>query len=77
MLDKEFNWYLAHQEELVKEYNGRVLVIIGEKVVDNYDNYDNAFWGSVKNHKLGTFLLMECSEGEEAYTQTIYSPFYN
>ena len=40
MLDTEFRYFLDHQGELVKRYNNRVLVIIGEKVVADYDDFD-------------------------------------
>jgi len=73
MLDKEFKYYLDNQDELVKKYNGRVLVIIGDHVVDDFDSYDDALFDSVKKYELGTFLLQECTEGEEAYTETFHS----
>jgi len=73
MLDNEFSYYLDNQEELLKEYNGRVLVIIGEQVVGDFDNYEDALFDSVKKYELGTFLLQECTEGEEAYTETFHS----
>ena len=68
-LDKEFNYYLTNQDELVKKYNGRTLVIIEESVVGDYDSYEQAYFESEKQYELGTFLIQECSEGKEAYTQ--------
>jgi len=76
MLNTEFKYFLDHQDELVKTYNNRVLVIIGEKVVDDYDNYDDAVFQSLKKYKPGTFLLQECTEGEDAYTDTFSSPVF-
>lgn len=73
MLDKEFQYYLDNQGELVKKYNGRFIVIIGEDVVENYESYEQALFESMKKYKLGTFLIQECTEGEEAYTQTFHS----
>jgi hypothetical protein len=73
MLDKEFQYYLDNQSELVKKYNGRFIVIIGEDVVGNYDSYEQALFESMKQYELGTFLIQECTEGEEAYTQTFHS----
>jgi hypothetical protein len=77
MLDKEFRYYIDHQSELVKKYNNRVLVIIGEKVVDDYDDYDNAVFQSLKKYDPGSFLLQECTEGEDAYTETFSSPVFS
>lgn len=73
MLDKEFQYYLDNQGELVKKYNGRFIVIIGEEVVGNYESYEQALFESMKKYELGTFLIQECTEGEEAYTQTFHS----
>jgi len=72
MLNTEFKYFLDHQSELVKKYNNRVLVIIGEKVVDDYADYDQAVFQSLKKYDPGSFLLQECTEGEEAYTDTFY-----
>ena len=32
-LDKEFDFYLEHQKELLKKYNGRFIVIKNAKVI--------------------------------------------
>ena len=77
MLNTEFKYFLDHQSELVKKYNNRVLVIIGEKVVDDYADYDQAVFQSLKKYDPGSFLLQECTEGEEAYTDTFYSPVFS
>ena len=73
MLDKEFEYYLKHQAELVEKYNGKFLVIIGEKVVDVFDNKVIAFEESKKKYTLGTFLIQLCTPGNSAYTQTFHS----
>jgi len=73
MLDREFSYYLANQNELLKKFNKRFLVIIGETVVGDYDTYEQALFQSSQKHELGTFLIQECTEGEEAYTQTFHS----
>jgi hypothetical protein len=72
MLEREFQYYKDHQEELVGKYNGRVIVIMGEEVVGDYDTYDDAFHASIKKYTPGTFLIQECSPGEESYTQTFH-----
>ena len=68
MLDAEFKYYLDNQNEIVKLYNGKVVVIKDNKVVDAYDNKKQAYFESIKKYKLGTFLIMRCSPGNEAYT---------
>jgi hypothetical protein len=76
MFSKELHWYIDNQSELLKKYEGKVLVIRGEKVLDDYDDFGDAYHGSVKKYGLGNFCLMECTQGVESYTDTVYSPFY-
>jgi len=74
MLDKEFKYYLDNQSNLLKKYNNRFVVIMNEKVVGDYDSFEQALSQSMeKKYKLGTFLIQECTAGEEAYTQTFHS----
>lgn len=74
MLEKEFEYYLKNQEDLVKKYNGKVLVIIGEKVMGAYNDDDEAIDDCMRNnYEPGTFLVQKCSPGEKDYTQTFHS----
>jgi hypothetical protein len=68
-LMKEFNYFLDHQDELVKQYDHRYIVIIGDKVVGDYDTFYEAAMQSAKEYPVGTFLVQLCIAGEEAYTQ--------
>ena len=73
MLEKEFQYFIDNQNELLKKYNGRFIAIVGEQVVGDYDSFDMAIDETLKEHELGTFLVQECVEGEKAYTQTFHS----
>ena len=73
MLEKEFEYYIEHQDELVKKFNGRVLVIKGEEVVGDYETEQEAYFESIKKYKSGTFLIQKCSPGKESYTQTFHT----
>ena len=73
MLKAEFKYFIDHQNELVKKYNNRFLVIVGEEVVGDYDDFEQALFQSVKIYEPGTFLVQECTEGEDAYTQTFHT----
>jgi hypothetical protein len=73
MLEQEFKYYIEHQNELVKKYNGKVLVIVGEEVVGAYDTDDEAYFTSIKKYTPGTFLVQLCTPGAESYTQTFHS----
>ena len=72
-LEKEFKYYLDNQDELVQKYDGKSLVIIGEKVVGSYDTNEEAYFESKKKYKLGTFLIQFCEKGEDSYTETFNS----
>ena len=72
-LEKEFDFYLDHQDDLVEEYNGKFIVIKGEEVLGAYDNELEAIEKTSENHELGTFLVQKCEPGSESYTQTYHS----
>jgi hypothetical protein len=72
-LDREFAYFKAHQEDLVRKFNGRFVVIVGEKVVADYATESEAYTETVKNHLPGTFLIQHCISGENAYSQTYHS----
>lgn len=73
MLEKEFQYYLDNQADLVKKYEGKYLVIMGEEVVETFSSDEEAYFDSESKHELGTFLIQYCEEGERAYTQSIHS----
>lgn len=73
MLKEEFQYYLDNQDELVKKYNGKFLVITGQKVVGSYDSNVDAFIQSKDKYAPGTFLIQRCSPGNSDYTQTFHS----
>lgn len=72
-LEKEFEYYLDHQEELVKKYRGKFVVIKGCKVVGTYDTELEALSETSKTEELGTFLVQKCEPGSESYTHTFHS----
>jgi hypothetical protein len=72
-LEIEFKYYLEHQDELVKKYNGRIIVIKGQSVIGDYDSEITAIEETSKNHELGTFLVQKCEPGTKSYSQTYHS----
>lgn len=73
MLDTEFQYYLSHQKELVKKYNGKHIVIIGTTVVGAYESHIDAVLKSRESYKPGTFLVQKCSQGNRDYTVMYHS----
>jgi len=73
MLKNEFKFYIDNQIKLLEKYNGKYIVIKDKKVLGAYNSNDEALNKTIKNHKLGTFLIQLCTPGSEAYTQKFYS----
>ena len=72
-LEKEFTFYLEHQDELVEKYNGRFIVIKDCKVIGVFDSELEAVEKTAEKYELGTFLVQKCEPGIESYTQTYHS----
>lgn len=73
MLNNEFEYYLNNQSDLVKKYNGKIIVIIDNQVIGSYANEMDAIRETSKTHAMGTFLVQKCEPGKESYTQTFHS----
>ena len=73
MLKEEFDFYLQNQNELVKKYNNKFIVIKIKNVIGFYDTQEQAYNETKKQHELGTFLIQFCTPGQTAYTQTFHS----
>ncbi len=72
-LEKEFKYYLNNQDELVKKYKGKVIVIKNKKVIGVYDSEAEAVQETSKNEAPGNFLVQKCTPGKKDYTQTFHS----
>ena len=75
MLIQNFYYYLANQDELVKQYNGKYLVISDKKVVYSSPDDADAFNKGMEIAGLGNFIMQLCTPGEEAYTTRCYTPW--
>jgi hypothetical protein len=73
MLEKEFKYYTDNQQELLKKYNGKFIVIKAGAVEGNYNTHIEAYEASKQKFELGTFLIQHCAPGTESYTQTFHS----
>ena len=72
-LEEDFNFYVDHQDEMVKMYDGKFIVIKDGKVLRAYDDELSAITETQKSHELGTFLVQKVSSGTGDYTQTFHS----
>jgi hypothetical protein len=65
MLERETAFYQAHKVELRKEYHGKYLVIIGEKVLGAYDTNGEAYRTALKTEQPGQFMIEFIPEDPE------------
>jgi len=72
-LEKEFDFYLSHQAELIEKFNGKFIVIKDGQVLGAYSSDQEAVEETSKNQELGTFLVQYCSHGNNNYTTHFHS----
>ena len=75
MLEKEFNYFLNNQNDLVSKYNNKYLVIIGEQVKEVCKSHKEAYNKGKKKYGLGKFLIQHCIAGKSATTRVFHSQF--
>ena len=68
VVHSQFEYYLAHQDELVEQYNGKVIVMVNHEVVGAYASHGEAYWAATESYELGTFMLQLCTPGRDPYT---------
>lgn len=73
MLDTEFKYYKEHQKELVTKYQNRFIVIVGNEVIGDYNTEIDAYQDASNKYSLGSFLIQQCLDGSDNYTQTFNS----
>lgn len=76
-LKKNLDWYIANQQELSAKYDGKVLLIVDQKLIAAFDSMGEAYTTALKTYAPGSFTLQPCSPGPDSYTLTLYSPCYN
>jgi len=72
-LKDEFEYYLANQDALVKQYGGKVIVIKEGAVLGAYATELEAVNATKVNHALGTFLVQKCTPGATDTSMTFHS----
>lgn len=72
-LAQELDWYIANQAELVRQYDGKVVVIKDKEVKSVHDSLGAAAAAALEEYAPGSFLVQLVSPGTEAYKQTFHS----
>jgi hypothetical protein len=76
-LKKNLEWYISNQKELAEKYNGKVLLIVDQKLVKAFTEMSEAYVEASKCYPVGTFTLQPCSPDAESYTLMLYSPMFS
>jgi len=70
-LEKDYQFYLDHQDEYVRKYRGRFIVIKNGTVLGDYGEKMVAITETMKQgHERGTFLVQKCEPGTCTMTYT-------
>lgn len=72
-LEKEYEYYLAHQQELAENHLGKFLVIKGQQVIGVFESDLAAVKETSEKHEIGTFLVQECEASGKRSSQTFQS----
>jgi hypothetical protein len=72
-LEKDFKFYIEHQDEMIEKYDGKVIVIQDGIVLGAFDSELAAVTETRKTHELGTFLVQKVSPGTTDISQTFHS----
>lgn len=73
MFETELAYFKAHQDELVSQYNGKVLTIKDQSVLAAHDDALRAYLAAKEANLLGSVMLQLCKPGPEAYTVIVTS----
>ena len=73
-LQEDFTYYRENQEEFVRNFDGRVVVIKNRNILGDFESQLEAVTEISKDHEKGTFLVQRVSHGDEAYTMRFFSP---
>jgi hypothetical protein len=73
MFERELKYFIENQDRLVREYEGKTLVLRGEEVVSAHNDAMDAYVTAIEKYEPGTFMIQPCLQGADAYTVTITS----
>jgi hypothetical protein len=76
-LKMNLDWYIANQKDLAAKYNGKILLIVDQKLVKAFDEMGAAYTEAMKSYAPSTFTLQPCSPDADSYTLMLYSPMYS
>jgi len=72
-MSTQLDMYTARQAEIVREYNGKIIVVKDGEVLGAYPSKTEAFDAAVKQYSPGGFIVIKCTPGDEEYTRRFRS----
>ena len=76
MLEKEYKYYQSNKNSIKKKYKNQFVVINDSEIIGAYSSREEALKESVKEYKLGEFLIQEVSNKKDEQIQRFYSRVY-
>lgn len=73
MIQELFKYYLENQDKLVKQYNGKYIIITADGVKGAYDSLKEGYDTALNTFGEGNFMLQLCTEGDSAYSQRFFT----
>lgn len=71
MFAEELDFFIKNQEDFVKRYSGKALVIKGKELCAVYNTPLEAYLQVERDNQLGKVMIQVCLPGPDAYTATI------
>jgi hypothetical protein len=72
-LKKNLDWYIANQQELAGKYNGKILLIVDQKLINVFDSMEHAYIAAMEMYTPGSFTLQPCTPGPDSYVLMLHS----
>ena len=73
MIESLFKYYLDHQDALVKEYDGKYIIITKDGVMGAFDSVRDGYDAALNRFGKGNFMLQLCTPGDSAYSQHYFT----
>ena len=73
MQDMDFEWFKENMPSLYEMYGHCFLAIKDKRVIGAYGKYADAVRETAKTEPMGSFIVQECGEDENVYTNFISS----
>jgi len=73
MMDSLFKYYLDNQDELVRQYDGKYIIITSEGVKGAFSSMKDGYDEALSKYGKGNFMLQLCTKGDGAYSQHFFT----